>query len=320
MPWNLRFTALSHFFLFALTCAAGQASQPLGNWPGWRGDGSGIAPDSSNLPTRWDSHTNIAWNTAIPDSGNSSPVIWGDKVFLTCFGEQGKKRSILCLNLRDGRILWRTDIAADLIQPTEPKNGYASSTCATDGERVYAFFDSPGLVAVSTSDGAIVWRRNLGPFVTQWGMVCSPVLVDDAIVVACDQEKGAFIASFDCRVGTERWRTPRDDRMQFSVPRFISRQGRPQIVLNGRNVIAYSPADGKPLWTCRGMKDCCVPTALYADDLIWVTSGRNGPAMAIDPAGNGDVSDTHVSHAPQQRRLLCNLTAYSGSPTFIARR
>ncbi len=127
----------------AFVCAADPQ-----NWPGWRRDGSGISTDHSDIPVQWDSRTNIQWKTPLQGQGNSSPIVWNGKIYLTAWDDGGRRRSVLCLNSADGHIIWRTSVQASVF-PTEQKNGYASGTCATDGKTVFAFFDSPGLIALA---------------------------------------------------------------------------------------------------------------------------------------------------------------------------
>jgi len=263
-----------------------------GNCPGWRGDGSGMSPEAG-LPVRWDTESNIAWKTPLPGKGNSSPIVRAGRVFLTAWDDAGKKRSVLCLDARDGKVLWQRDLTADVVAKTNPKNGYASPTAVTDGRRVFAFFDSPGLVALDL-DGKLLWTRPLGPFKSDWGLASSPILYRDSVVQVCDDDGGGFIVGVDAATGEVRWRTPRPDPRQYATPILIEHQGKPQIVVNGMTVIGYEPATGRELWRCRGMNHLCSPSAVYAGGLVYAASGRNGPAMAIDPGGSGDVTETHV--------------------------
>ena len=149
--------------------ARSAAAAAGGNWPAWRGDGSGISAEK-NLPVFWDARTNIAWKTPIAGQGNSSPVVWGDRVFLTASTEGGKKRHVICIDARTGRVRWQKALEAARIAKTYVKNGYASATPATDGKTVYAFFDSPGLVAIDAGGQRVLWTRDLGPFKTPWNL------------------------------------------------------------------------------------------------------------------------------------------------------
>ncbi|NQT20605.1 MAG: PQQ-binding-like beta-propeller repeat protein [Planctomycetes bacterium] len=264
----------------------------LQNWPGWRGDGSGIS-DEKNLPTHWDANTNIAWKTPLPGEGNSSPIVWGDRVFVTASTEKGAKRHVICLSTKDGGILWNRELAADRESKTDAKNGYASPTPVTDGKRIYAFFNSPGLVALDMN-GEVLWTRDLGPFENTWGMAASPALCDDMVILNCDHDGQSFVAAVNAADGEVRWKTSRNTPRQYATPLVITVGGKKQIVVNGGTVVAYGPKDGKEVWSCRGMKNMLSPSAVFAGGLVYVMSGRNGPSMAIDPSGRGDITETHV--------------------------
>ena len=252
------------------------------NWPGWRGDGSGISA-GGGLPVRWDAQTNVVWKVPLPGQGNSSPVVWGGRIFLTAATQEGAKRHVICRDLAAGR---KTE--------TYSKNGYASATPVTDGRRVFAFFDTPGLVALDAKDGSVLWTRDLGPFKTPWNLAASPVLCGDLVIQNCDHDGESFIAGIGRAKGEIRWKTPRAMPRQFATPLVIAVGGKKQVVINSATVVAYDPATGRPLWSCAGMKNMLTPSAVFDGSLVYVTSGRSGPSMAIDPRGSGDVSRTGV--------------------------
>jgi len=262
------------------------------NWPGWRGDGSGISPEK-NLAIAWTATENVLWNTPLPGEGNSSPVVWRERIFLTASSEGGKKRIVLCLDAKDGRILWQRPLDAARSPRADPKNGYASPTPVTDGTNVYVFFDSPGVVALDFA-GNVLWAHDLGPFQSTYNMATSPVLYHDLVIMNCDQNEGSFIVALDKATGDERWRTPRSFHVHFATPLIITVNGHDQLIVNANTVVAYDPATGKEIWRCKGMSETVVPSPVAADGLVYVTSGRDGPTMAIDPTGHGDVSETHV--------------------------
>ena len=176
-----------------------------------------------------------------------------------------------------------------------PKTGFAAPTPAVDGQRVYAFFDEPGLVALDL-DGRVVWKRRLGPFDAPYNMGSSPVLYKDLVIQCCDHHGPSFLAAFERRSGEERWRTARPSSGfgHFGTPLVIDVGGRPQVVVNGEPVAAYAPDTGAELWSCRGMKECVAPSPVFGHGLVYASSGRTGPVMAIDPTGRGDVTETHV--------------------------
>ena len=278
---------------------------PLGveaaNWPGWRGDGSGISTEKG-LPVHWDAKTNILWKVAVPGEGNSSPIIWDGRIHLTSTLEGGKKRVVLCYDAADGREVWRREFAVETVLSTNPKNGYASHTPATDGQRVYAFFDEPGLVALDAKTGTVVWQLGLGPFKTGGYLAASPIVSGELLIMVCDvnestydgkKQSGGFMVGVDKVSGREVWRVARKSSAHSASPLAIEVGGRTQIVVSGEAVIGYDAKTGQEIWSCKGMKPVCAPSPVFDGSLVWVTSGRNGPAIVIDPTGSGDVSETH---------------------------
>jgi outer membrane protein assembly factor BamB len=273
----------------------GAESQPAtANWPAWRRDGSGIS-DEKGLPTVWTETQNVLWRTALPGEGNSSPVVWNNQVFLTAALEQGAKRLVLCYAADSGKPLWTRELLPGLKTTYYPKTGFASPTPATDGQRLYVFFDEPGLVALDMQ-GNVLWTRRLGPFDCVYNMASSPMLYKDMVIQCCDHHGPAFIAAFDRGSGEERWRTPRASSGcgHFGTPLLIPAPGGLQLVTNSEPVVSYDPDTGKELWSCRGMKECVGPSPAFGHGLVYASSGRTGPVMAIDPAGRGDVTESHV--------------------------
>jgi outer membrane protein assembly factor BamB len=237
----------------------------------------------------------VRWRTALPGEGNSSPVVWDKRVFLTAALEEGKVRLVLCLDADSGKILWQTKVLPEVKTTLYPKTGFAAPTPATDGQRVYAFFDEPGLVALDMP-GQVVWTRRLGPFDAPYNQGSSPVLYKDMVIQCCDHRGPSYLIALDRASGKERWQTPRPSSGfgHFGTPLVIHVDGRPQLVVNGEPVFAYAPDTGKQLWSCRGMMPCVAPSPVFGHGLVYASSGRYGPVMAIDPAGRGDVTETHV--------------------------
>jgi len=284
--------------LAVLACVIGTVAateeSTAGNWPAWRRDGSGVT-DETNLPLVWSETENVVWRTPLPGEGNSSPIVWEDRAFVTAALDEGAKRLVLCLDTQSGKILWKTELLPDTPTRLYPKTGFASPTPTTDGRRVFAFFDSPGLVALDMQ-GKMIWKRPLGPFKAPYNMATSTVLYKDMVIQSCDHKGTAFIAAFRQRDGSECWRTPRKSSGfgHFGTPMVIQVQGRPQLVVNGEPVVAYDPDTGRELWSCRGMKECVGPSTVFGHGLVYASSGRIGPVMGIDPTGHGDVTETHV--------------------------
>ncbi|MGH9721285.1 MAG: PQQ-binding-like beta-propeller repeat protein [Bryobacteraceae bacterium] len=266
-------------------------------WPRWRGpSGQGVVPDGAYVDT-WSDTQNVAWKVELPGSGNSSPVIWGDRIFLTAAYEGGLRRSILCLRRSDGKVLWETFAPNASPERTNRKNGHASGTPATDGERVYAYLGNHGLLAVDL-DGKQVWHRGLGDVSAYHGTACSPLLYKDRVILYQDQQRPAhsFVAAFEKRTGKTVWWTGRQEQVGWGSPVAIRAGNRDEIIVSGQErVCAYDPNSGKELWRADGNLFEVTPTPVAGHGLLFCSSGRAGPTLAIRPGGAGDVTGTHVA-------------------------
>lgn len=265
-------------------------------WPRWRGpSGQGLAR-GTGYPDTWSATQNIVWKTQVPGSGNSSPIVWGDHIFLSTAYDGGRRLSLLAYRRSDGRRLWetpapqgRTDSGAHY------KNGHASATPPTDGQRVYVSFGPRGLFAFDFN-GKIIWQRDLGPMDAYHGAAGSPLLYGNRIILYQDQYEGSFIAAFDTRTGQEVWRTRRSASVGWGTPIAIRVAGHDEIIVNSQQwVHAYDPATGRELWRCSGTTYEVIPTPVVGYGLVFCSSGRAGPTLAIKPGGSGDVTRTHVA-------------------------
>jgi outer membrane protein assembly factor BamB len=275
---------------------------------------------------KWDvaAGTNIKWKTPIPGLAHSSPVIWGDKIFITTADTPGATQAlktglygdvepvnddtpvqwrVLCLDRNSGKILW--DKTAHEGVPKvkrHPKASHANCTPAVDGQRIVAFFGSEGLYCYD-HDGNLLWSKDLGKLDSgffrmpnaQWGFASSPVLYKDKVIVECDVQKDSFIAALDANTGNEIWRTPRDEVPTWSTPAIVELEnGTTQVVCNGwKQIAGYNLADGKIIWWMKGGGDIPVPTPIFAHGLVFITNAHGGaaPMFAIDIANaKGDLS------------------------------
>ncbi len=273
---------------------------PEATWPRWRGpSGQGFVAGDGYVD-RWSATENVRWRVDVPGSGNSSPIVWGDRLFLTTSYDGGKRRSVLAYSIADGTQLWETFVP-DRAAPEKayPKNGHASSTPSTDGERVYAYFGNQGLVAVDF-DGRVDWHVSLGPFEAYHGTAASPLLYQDRVILVQDQNGGGFIAAFDKQSGRQLWKTARDAKVGWNSPvaiRATDSEGRrrDEIIFSGQQqVTAYDPATGRELWLATGNTFEVIPTPVVAHDMVFCSSGRAGPTLAIRPGGSGDVTESRV--------------------------
>jgi outer membrane protein assembly factor BamB len=268
-------------------------------WPRWRGpSGQGLVA-AGQYTDRWSPTERGVWRTTVPGQGNSSPIVWADRVFLTTAERGGAALSLVAFNRADGRLLWKTAIPQDGVEHVHQKNGYASATPATDGELIYASFGRHGLAAFDFN-GKLVWHRKFGVIDNYHGPAGSPVLYRDRIFLYQDQNptsnQTAFVAAFDKKTGKTLWQTPRTETVGWGTPVVINTGQRDELVVSSqRRVAAYDPATGRELWTVRGMTFEVIPTPVVGHDLVFTSSGRAGPTLAIRPGGSGDVTASHVA-------------------------
>lgn len=319
-------------FLLPLTVRAG-------DWPGWRGPrGDGIS-DETQVPLRWSKSENIAWKTEIPGKGHSSPIIWGDRVFLTtCIekvmptlsatvvtstgpsmafaplvaapavypgrpSDSNGDRALLCLDRKDGKILWEQTVLSCKLEGKHKLNSFASSTPATDGKYVYVtFLEAPKYQAYCFDfDGKLIWKKSPGEFRSVHGFCSPPILYKDMVILNADQDalKGteSYLVALDKNTGEEKWRAERPNHTRsYCPPLLIDAAGKKQLVFSGSKCVAsYDPDTGKQIWIVQGPTEQFVASLVYAHDLLFLTYGfpKLG-VMAIKPDGTGDVTDTHV--------------------------
>ena len=264
-------------------------------WARWRGpSGQGLVSGTGYVD-RWSGAQNVRWKTPIPGAGNSSPVVWGDRIFLTAAYEQGGRVSMLAFDRASGRKLWETFAPDGRSARSHPKNGYASATPSTDGERVYVSLGSRGLLATDMN-GKIVWHQEVGRISNYHGAAGSALLYRDRVILYQDSQGDAFIAAFDARTGRLLWRTARNANVGWGTPVAIRVDGHDEIIVNSQSrVCAYHPGTGAELWGCSGSTYEVIPTPVVGHGLVFCSSGRAGPTLAIRPGGKGDVTNSHLA-------------------------
>jgi outer membrane protein assembly factor BamB len=284
-----RFSSILVILLATATVAAGPG--PGDEWSRFRGpNGSGVA-EVGALPVEFGPSRNVIWKTDLPQ-GYSSPIVYGDRIYLTGFRD-GTLLSI-ALDRGTGKRLWEREAPRDRREKLDSRNHPASPSAATDGERVFFFFADYGLLAYDVN-GKELWRRPLGPFNNVYGMGASPIVVDDVVVLNCDQSIGSFIAAFDRKTGRETWRTPRiEARSGHSTPVvYTPPGGRPQIVVPGSFLLsAYDPRDGKRLWWVGGLSFELKSTPVISGDTLYINgfgSPENQPGAKIAIAPTAEV-------------------------------
>jgi outer membrane protein assembly factor BamB len=285
-----------------LTLAATMTARAA-DWPAWRGPTGQGRSEEKKLPLTWSAATNVAWKVPLADPGNSTPVVWGDKVFLTQANKGGTVRSLICFARADGKLIWQTDVAYQLPERAYNPTWYANASPATDGERILVSFGSGGLYCYNL-DGKESWRRtDLGRWEHAFGNSASPVLYGDLVIQWCGpNEKGRnYLLAVDKKTGATVWE--RDEPFgSWSTPVIARVRDRDQLILGqSRDAKAapearagylkgYDPKTGDELWKCPGLNSFVYASALYADGVAVGVSGFGGSSLAVTLGGTGDIT------------------------------
>ena len=288
------------------------------NWPQFRGPDAAGASTNANLPAKWSATENVAWKTDLPGRSWSSPIVWGDRVFLTTVVNSGESEApkkglyfggdrpdaskaehhwkVICLELETGKLQWEKAVHKGAPPaPIHLKSTYGAETPVTDGERVYALFGNLGVFAFN-KDGAPVWSERLEPRKTRngWGTAASPVLHRGRLFVVNDNEDRAELLALDAGTGKELWRVDRDEKSTWATPFIWQNDQRGELITSGSRAVRSYDLDGKLLWSLRGMSGIAIPTPFAGDGLLYVSSGYVGdklrPLYAIRPGATGDIT------------------------------
>jgi hypothetical protein len=305
-------------FYFTPLLALVVASVPLTaeDWPQFRGTQAGVGMDHPDLPDTWSPTENVVWKIDIPGLAWSSPIVWGDHIFLTTVASAGKEDApkpgfylgdwpaskaphrwlVYDIDFASGKVRWERQVSD--VSPTLPKhlkNSYGAETPVTDGERVYAYFGNLGLYAFDMN-GKALWSVPIGPFKTRnnWGTSSSPALHRDRLYVVQDNDEQSFLAAFDTRTGSQVWRVARKEGTNWSTPFVWQNEVRTEIVTAGSDRVRSYDTNGQLLWELSGMSTITIPTPFSKHGLLYISSGYiadpQRPAYAIRPGASGDIS------------------------------
>lgn len=282
------------------------AAQEKTDWTQFRGPTSMGKFTGPALPVTWSAKDNIAWKIPMPGAGGSSPIIVGDKIFLTAFsgfavpGQSGGSmdkltRHVLCLNRADGKTIWNKEVAPKLPEQASIResHGYASSTPVADNERVYVFFGKSGVFAFDFN-GKQVWQADVGANLNGWGSATSPVLHGDLLYVNASIESESLVA-LDRKTGKEKWRA-KGIKESWNMPLLVTLPGGKTelvVAIMGK-ILGFDPQTGTQLWSCNtDIGWYMVPSLVAEDGVIYCIGGRTGGALAVRAGGKGDVTKSH---------------------------
>lgn len=294
------------------------------NWPQFRGPGAAGVAEGAKVPVRWDlgASTNVLWKIPIPGISVSSPVVWGDRIFVTTaissdpsasfrhglYGDVEPSRDVsrhtwkvYCIHKKTGDVLWER-VAHEGVPRTKrhPKSSQASCTPVTDGKYVVAFFGSEGLYAFDVN-GNLIWKQDLGVLNAgwfydpdyEWGVASSPIIYKDRVIVQCDIQRNSFIAAYALSDGRQLWRAAREEIPSWGTPTVYEGRSRAELITHATKYIrGYDPATGNELWRLSPSSEVTAPTPFVAHGLIIVTNGYRviQPIYAIRPGASGDIS------------------------------
>jgi len=332
-------------FVRALLLAAGCVAGSTGrgdNWPAWRGPlGSGMSHEL-RVPVHWSTNQNVRWRIPLPERGNSTPIVWGARVFLT--QPQGTRRTVMCLSRDDGRLLWQSGPESNEREKTHEENPPCSASPVTDGRRVIAWFGSAGVHAYDP-DGRELWRRDLGRPSHQWGYAASPILYRDLCIVHVGPGERSFLVALDQRTGRTVWqrelphlgadaaweevggRTSEatassggqvaEAAGSWATPLVVRGGAREELILPcPLQVLAFAPRTGQCLWTCAGVNIGIYSSPCFGDGLVGISAdGFTNIVMAVRPGGSGEVTATHRlwwRSAPDSRACIGSPVIHRG--------
>jgi outer membrane protein assembly factor BamB len=322
MKFN-HFSFLVFFSIIQILDVTGQL-KPERQWPGYRGYMASGVLDNANLPESFDikKMINIRWKTEIPGLGLSSPVIWGDRLFITTAVSKSDNKGIkpgiygdgmpvpdnsvhdwkiLCIDKNTGKIVWeRTPYTGIPKIKRHPKSTHANASVATDGKYAVAFFGSEGLYCYDYN-GNLIWKKNFGLLksvafdypAAEWEFASSPIIYDGVLVIQCDVLENSFLAAYDLRSGKELWKTERDEQPGWCTPNIYNDKDKTLIAVNGyKHRGGYDFATGKEVWRMSGGGDVPIPTPVIGRELIYFNSahGKSSPILAIRTNAVGDIT------------------------------
>lgn len=310
----------------------GPSNSTAAEWTRFRGPNGSAVSTETGLPTKWSDETNLKWKAELPGYGTSSPVISGDKVFLTCYSGYGTggrrgggsqenlRRHIVCLDRKAGKILWNKTVKPKLPEDRAggfiSSHGYASHTPVTDGKLLFVFLGKTGARCYDL-DGNLKWEKNLGTGsgIRGWGTASSPILYKNTVIYTALAEGNAIVA-LDKKTGKEVWSTKVEGyKGCWSTPLILKTKDRDELIINvPEEIWSLNPETGKLLWYCEGIRqDAIAPSVIAHDGVIYATGGRRAESVAIKAGGKGNITKTAVLWRARTGSYVTSQVYYKGN-------
>lgn len=288
------------------------------NWPTWRGpDGTGVTTETE-LPLTWSATQHVKWKTPLPEAGNSTPIVWGDRIFVT--QNVGNRRTLTCFARQDGEQLWQKGPTREAKERTHPTNPYCAASPVTDGERVVAWFGSAGLWCWNLA-GEEQWHLDLGPQDHEWGYAAGPVIHGDLCFLNFGPGEQTFLVAVEKRTGKKAWQVDvppvhpaeRTDGFagkegeigSWSTPLIVPATGHDELVMSWPTwLVAYEPKSGKELWRCDGLNPLIYTSPMFGEGVIIGSGGYGGNTVAVKPGGAGDVTANRLWHKIRDKQRI----------------
>lgn len=325
--------------LFGLLAAMAATSAAAADWTRFRGpNGSGIATDEKPVPDSWSASKNRKWKTELPGPGASSPIVVGDRVFVTAWSGYGVdrggsgdmedlRRHLVCIDRNTGETLWSKTVEPDLPEDrytgTFAQNGYASHSPVSDGQRVYVFFGKTGVLAYDL-DGNQLWHKKVGSGLDprNWGSASSPILYKNLLIITASAESKSLIA-LNKETGEEVWKKTADGFAGvWGTPVLVEiDENRTDLVLAVPNEIwGFNPDTGKFVWYCLAMRNNSYCSSLVAENgVVYAIESMGGGSIAVRAGGEGDVTDTHIVWSGRDNSRIATPLVHEGRIYFVAR-
>ncbi|MCI0534202.1 MAG: PQQ-binding-like beta-propeller repeat protein [Verrucomicrobiales bacterium] len=281
------------------------------------------------MPIRWSTTNNVKWRVALSERGNSTPIVWDDRIFVT--QPAGNRRMLICFNRGDGKLLWQAGVTSAEAEPTHSTNPYCSASPATDGERVIVSFASDGLWCYDFSGKELWHRTDLGRQIHIWGNGSSPVIHENLCFLNFGPGEGTYLLAVDKKTGKTMWR--QDEATDYvhpktgetatqgktyigswTTPVLTKVEGKDQLLMSWpKRLVAYDPNSGRELWTCAGLNPLVYTSPIYAEGIVVTMGGFNGMAMALRAGGNADVTEfRRLWHHPKTKQRIGSGVIHNG--------